>query len=709
MSIIQQLRDKSAILLSGIIAISLIGFLVQDAFVGRSSSLFSGPSSTVGSVNGENIDAREFNDLVRAMEESNRQQGAQSGEMMTQNIIESIWNGYIQKIITKEQVDNLGLGFTAKEMSALLFSEDAPSEFRQLFTNQQTGQYDIEAAKTWFNNVKKSNRTEDVKMVNDQLIEPLINRQLIEKYASLLTGGSYIPKWMIEKMNNDNNKFASIDYVITPYSIVTDTSVTISDKEIDAYVKDHKEEFKQEKSRSISYIAFDANPTATDTAAVYNKLNGLLEDFKNTTDTKAFVARNGSKIPFFDGFVLKSRLAMDNKDLLTALPVNAVTGPYLDAGSFVIAKKLESKSLPDSIKVRHILVATVDPRTGQVRRSDTAASKTADSIFALVKGGANFGALAAQLSDDGGSKNNGGEYDYSSVDLGNTAKEFADFGFNKKAGERGIVKTIFGYHVMEVISQKNFQEAYKIAYVSKPIIASDLTDNAASMAATQFANSSRSAKAFEENATKLKLSKRVAENIREMDYVVADMPSRSFVKWVYDNKVGTVSEPYDFKDKYVVALITGSFEEGTQPAYIARVQVEPILRTKKRAEIVHAKVGSAATLDAISAASPGSQRGHVDTLKFGAPIIPNVGPELKVIGAAFNKENVGKASKAIDGQNGVYYIQASAPGALPDLAGDIESQRRQMQMQMRQYTSYQSLEALRKGAKIEDKRRKAGF
>jgi peptidyl-prolyl cis-trans isomerase D len=42
MSIIQQLRDKSAVLLTGLIALSLIGFLVQDAFIGRSSGLFAG-------------------------------------------------------------------------------------------------------------------------------------------------------------------------------------------------------------------------------------------------------------------------------------------------------------------------------------------------------------------------------------------------------------------------------------------------------------------------------------------------------------------------------------------------------------------------------------------------------------------------------------------------------------------------------------------
>ncbi|HSF45312.1 MAG TPA: SurA N-terminal domain-containing protein, partial [Chitinophagaceae bacterium] len=70
MSIIQSLRDKSAVLLTGLIAISLLGFLVQDAFIGRTSGLMSGPSSSVGSVNGTDIDAQEFNEKVRMMEES---------------------------------------------------------------------------------------------------------------------------------------------------------------------------------------------------------------------------------------------------------------------------------------------------------------------------------------------------------------------------------------------------------------------------------------------------------------------------------------------------------------------------------------------------------------------------------------------------------------------------------------------------------------
>jgi len=707
MSIIQQLRDKSAVLLTGLIALSLIGFLVQDAFIGRSSGLFAGETSSVGSINGTKIDRMQFNDRVRQIEESNRQQGMASNEVMTQNIIESIWNGYIQEELINEQTSKLGLAFTPKEMSELLFSEDAPAEFKQLFTNPNTGAFDVQAAKNWFNNVKKSKKQEEVKMVNDQLIEPLITRSLAEKYTSLLSMGAYVPKWMIEKMNADNSSVASLNYVVVPYTTISDSSIKVTDDEINKYISNHKEEFKQEKTRSIAFVSFDANPSAEDSAAVFNKLAQMKEEFKNSPDARAFVTRNGTGIPYFDGFALKNRLAMDAKDTLVSMPVGSVVGPYLDGGAYVIAKKLETRSVPDSVKVRHILVQVQDPRSGAITRPDSVAKKTADSLFAAIQAGANFGALAAQFSDEQGSKANGGEYNFSTVDL-NLAKGFYDFIFYKPTGSKGVIKTEFGYHVMEVLNQKNFDEGYKVAYLSKRIESSEMTDNNASTAATQFAGNSRDLKSFDANVQKNNLNKRLADNIREMDYSVGDLANRQFVKWIYSSKVGTVSEPFDFKNKYVVAVVTGVYDEGVQSAKTARVMVEPILRNQKKAEQIKKKIGTANSLQAIANAT-GSSVGLVDTLRFGDAFIPNVGPEPKVIGASFNKANQGKVSAPIAGNSGVFTVQVNSVGAVSNLGIDPEGQRKAMVQQLRQYASYGAFESLKKAATIKDTRREAGF
>lgn len=708
MSIIQSLRDKAAILLSSIIALSLIGFLVQDAFIGRGrGSGLSGSSSSVGSINGKDIDVLEFNLKVKQMEESNRQQGLQSNEQMTQNIVEGVWNSYVQQELVKGEADKLGIAFTPKEMGDLLFSDDAPQEFKQLFTDQATGQYNIQAARTWFSNVKKSKKEDEVKMVNDQLIEPLIIRQISEKYSSLITMGSYMPNWLMEKMNTDNNTMASISYVMIPYATVTDSSLRVTDDEISKYVQAHKEEYKQEKTRSVAFVSFEATPSQKDSAELFKQLSALKEELRNAPDPKVFVARNNSAIPYFDGYALKSRLTIDAKDSIVNMPVGSVVGPYLDGGAYAIARKIDVRMVPDSVKVRHILIGINDPRTGQAKRTDSAARKIADSVFAAIRSGADFRSLAAQYSEDEGSKNNGGEYDFSSINL-NLAREFYDYAFYKKKGDRDIIKTEFGYHIMEVLNQKNFEEAYKVAYVAKTILASEETDNAASSAATQFAGNSRTAKTFDENITKGRLNKRVADNIKELDYTVANMPSRQFVKWIYDNDPGTVSEPFDFKDKYVVAMVTAAYEEGVQPPSIARTQVEPMIRNQKKAESIRKKIGNANTLEAIASAT-GQQAGQLDTLRFGDAFIPNVGPEAKVIGAAFNKQNLNKTSAPIEGQTGLFAIQTRQTSVLPSAATDAARQRTTMQMQMRQYSSYGTFEALKKAATIKDKRRQAGF
>jgi peptidyl-prolyl cis-trans isomerase D len=707
MSIIQMLRDKAAVLLTGLIALSLIGFLVQDAFIGGGSNMFAGRTSSVGSINGNKIDVMEFNEKVRQIEESNRQQGMQSNEVMTQNIIESVWNSYIQENLIKEQVEKLGLTFTPKEMSEMLFSDDAPAEFKQLFADPNTGQYNIQAARTWFTNVKKSKKPEEIKMVNDQLINPLITRSLSEKYSSLLSMGSYVPKWMVEKMNVDNATFASLNYAVVPYGAIPDSTVKVNDDDINKYISAHKEEFKQEKSRSISYVSFEADPSSSDSAALFNKLSALKEEFRSTEDASSFVTKNGTGIPYFDGFVLKSRLAMDNKDSITTLPVGAVGGPYLDAGAYVLAKKIATRQIPDSVKVRHILIGTINPNTGAPIRPDSVAKKTADSLFMVIKAGGNFGVLAAQFSDDQGSKNNGGEYDFSSINL-DLAKEFREFAFYRTTGSNEVVKTVFGYHIMEVLGQKNFGEAYKVAYLSKKIESSEETDNVASSAATQFAGNSRDLKSFEANVLKNNLNKRLADNIHEMDYTVGELPSRAFVKWVYDNKVGTVSEPVDFKNKYVVAVITGNYDEGTQVAAVARMAVEPIVRNQKKAEEIRKKIGTSPSLESIQSVS-GSTVGKLDTLRFGEAFIPNVGPEQKTIGAAFNKTNQAKPSAPIEGSVGVFVVKVNSIGALPNLGVDPVAQRKSMVQQMKQYAAYGAFEALKKAAKIEDTRRAAGF
>jgi peptidyl-prolyl cis-trans isomerase D len=707
MSIIQTIRDKAAVFVFGVIGLSMIAFVVQDAFVGGGSHLFSSPSSSIGKVNGSKIGRESFDERVRSMEAQYQAQGYRVDESMRQEIQNQIWNGLVSKELITTEADKLGIDFTSKEFTDLLFSEAAPQEFKQQFTDPNTGVYNIEAARNAFKTLQRSKDAVQLQQVNDQLIDPIVLNQVQRKLMTIYTGGTYIPKWLIEKQNAITGQVSDIAYVGLSYSSIADSSVTVTDAEINDYVQKHKNSFKQEKSRSISYVLFNAGPTHEDSLNLWNKMEEQKKALAEAPDAGVFVTRQGTKAPFFDGYMNRSRIQIPVKDSLFHLSPGEVYGPYYDGNSIVVARMIGSKVLPDSVKARHILIATINPQTGQPTLADSVAKKRIDSIQQAIAGGASFELLVSQYSDDTGSKPQFGNLGY--FPNGQMVKEFNEFCFERKTGDKGVVKTQYGYHYIEIQDQKNFEQAYKIAYLSKPVEPSVETDRAASAAATQFASQSRTAKAFDETITKEKLNKRVADNIKEMDYQIIGVgTSRSFIKWIYSNKPGTVSDPVSIGDQYVVALIAGEKKEGVQSAAEARIMVEPTIRNKKKAVLLATKFGKYAGIEE-AAKNTGQEVSQADSIRFSDNFKPGFGNELILIGAAFNKGYQEKVSPPLAGNTGVYALQVKNIGALPNDAANVDEQRKAAALQMKQMMGYSVMQALRDAATIKDTRLKAGY
>ncbi|MCO5241365.1 MAG: SurA N-terminal domain-containing protein [Chitinophagaceae bacterium] len=707
MSIIQTIREKAAVFVFGIIGLSMIAFVVQDAFVGGGSHLFSSPSSSVAKVNGVKINRDEFDERTRAMESQYQSQGYRVDESMRQEIQNQVWNGLVSRELITAEANKLGVDFTSKEFTDLLFSEDAPQEFKQQFTDPQTGVYNIDAARNAFKTLQKSKDAFQLRQVHDQLIDPIVLNQVQRKLVTIYANGTYIPKWLVEKQNAVGSQVADISYVGLSYSGIADSTIKVTDAEITGYIQKHKNRFKQERSRSIAYVLFDASPNKQDSMNLWQKMEGLKQSFAEASDAGIFVTRQGTKSPFYDGYMNKSRIQIPVKDSLLKLAPGELYGPYYDGNSIVIARMIGSKVLPDSVKARHILIATIDPQTGQPTLADSVAERRIDSIQKAIAGGASFELMVSQYSDDLGSKQTFGSLGY--FPNGQMVKAFNDFCFEKKTGDKGVVKTEYGYHYIEIQDQKNFEQAYKIAYLSKPIEASEETDRAASAAATLFASQSRTAKAFDETVQKENLNKRQADNIKEMDYQVMGIgASRSFIKWIYNNKPGTVSDPVSVGEQYVVALITGEKEEGLQSVAEARIAVEPLLRDKKKAAQLITTLGTYADMDE-AAKNAGQMVQEADSIRFADNFKPGIGNELILIGAALNKNYESKVSSPLIGNSGVYVVKVKNIGALPNDAANVEEQQKAMSAQMKQTLGYSVMQSLREAATIKDTRLKAGY
>lgn len=708
MSIIQDIRDKYAKVTVVLIALALIGFILTDYFQSKGRSGGGSASSTIGTVNGRSINYDDFMGKVEATKQQMKSQGAESAQADMQ-APEQVWNQEIGRLLLEEELDNLGITVGKKEMGDVLYGPNAPQDLKGQFTDSVTGQYDGVKAKLAIDNMLKSKQTApEQKAQFNNYISSLQAQRKQDKFVSLLANSVNQPRWMTEKQNADASQMAKISYVNETYVSISDSAVKVEDKMIADYISKHKDMFKQEESRSISYVSFSAAPSAADSSSAIDKLAKLKTAFDTAANLETFLMGEGVN-NYYPGYINGKTIQIAAKDSIFRTPVGTIYGPYLDGGSYVLAKVEGVKQMPDSAKVRHILI-----NTQQVRDSATAYNLI-DSIRKAIAGGANFDSLCAKYSEDGGSKDKGGVYD--NFTSGRMVAPFNDFSFLQPVGSKGIVKTEFGYHYIEVLSQKGGGAGYKIAYLPKEIIASKETDARAQENALKFASESKDIKTFDaayEKEWKGKgYTKSVATNITPSSSQAGSAgTSRAFVQAIYKAKRGEVLQPELIDNSYVVAVVTDVLEEGTMSVATARMYVEPMLKNKKKAEMLKQKIGKVSTLEAAATALGGKEIITADSIRMGGQTNPKLGYEPRISGAAFNPANKGKVvPEALEGVNGVYVVRVDDVVTTPVTTGDIASQRKAKEQQQRQYIQNDRspafpLNALRNAATIKDKRSK---
>lgn len=705
MQIIQSIRDKGAAIVIIVISLSLIGFILMDSRQGG-SSMFGSTSTNVGKVNGENIELAYFNKRVKQTEDMQEQRtGQRSSGTQTYQTREQMWNQIVAEKIFFAETDKLGIEFTSKELSAVLLSNDPnnPLLQEQGMKDAVTGKLDVSKAQTALSNIKKF-KGEQREAVNAQIVDPLKLSSVVAKYTGLLNASVYYPTWMKERDNAESKNFSQISFVNIPYSEIADSTIKVTDEDINDYVSKHKDLFKQEAGRVISYASFSQLPNAADSSRTQAQVQELVTPFAADSNAKVFVARNTSVMDFDDKFKPKSKFNIAVIDSIISQPTGTVYGPFVDKGNMVIAKVLGTSQLPDSVHARHILIPVNDPQTGQPVNADSTAKKLADSIYNAILGGADFASMALKYSSDG-SKDKGG--DLGTYGYGAMVPEFNDFTFENPVGSKKVVQTQFGYHVIEILSQKDFKPAYKIAFIAKEILASDITINNASLEATK-ASAEKNREALEKYLAKTgKHLTEVPTAVKENDFSVGALQdARQLVRWAFEAKKGDVSEPYSIGDQFVVATVDKIYKEGIQDATTARPGSEAIIRNRKKADIIIKKIGSNPTLESAAAAynKTVQQAGADSTLTMASQIINGLGVEAKVIGASFNKDYQNKVSPPIAGTSGVYLVKVNSIQTKP--AGTAEEAAQQVSSKLNTMRGAIGnwYEGLKKQASIKDNR-----
>ncbi len=209
------------------------------------------------------------------------------------------------------------------------------------------------------------------------------------------------------------------------------------------------------------------------------------------------------------------------------------------------------------------------------------------------------------------------------------------------------------------MEQKGIAPAVQIATIAKNLVPSDSTINAIYGKANEFAGKNSTAAAFDEAVKKQNLDKRMGDNVKINSFTIQGLgPCREIIKWMFEHKIGDISQVFQLGDqRYVVAKVISATEKGPGGVTPAnRSAIEQRVKEEKKADIIKKKYGGAASLETL-AQTANQQVQQADSVTLGGAYIPNLGYEPKVVGYAFCQTfQPNTVSPGIKGQGGVYFI-----------------------------------------------------
>jgi len=646
---------------------ALFSFVLADVI--RNSSGSSLPDqNVVATINGIEMEREDFMKKVENLERQNRSSGTNVQSMNT------IWDIELRKFVLASEFDKLGITVERDLMRDLLknnllsFDEfkDSQGEFDQRKLNEFISNLkeispetmDLQGAQvnyeSW-NNYESNVASSGLEKIYFDLIRSAINSTVFEGKTQY-------------NYENDN---VDLKYVNIPFSTIPDSLVKVTKSDVKKYMKQNENDYQVKASRDLIYVKFEETPSKFDEKQIENQLIELLNDreefdfesktnkkvlgFKNTRDNEEFLNLN-SAIKLYDSYVFENSFSKEMASIVYSLNKGDVYGPYKEGEFIKITKLVDTRRIPDSVKVRHILI----PYSGSLRsdpnetRTEEQAKKTADSIYRILLSRPSKFKSLLSLSSDVASNENEGEIEFSYID--GFAPEFRDFSFENRVGKISVVETDFGFHIIEILSQSKRKKAVKVANLGLKVEASERTIDSIFNITSKFEIATEKSN-FRDVASEFNYKLNPVNNIRELNENIPGVgPQRAIVRWAYnpDTNLDDIRRFNLQNGGYLVAMLTSINPEGLMSIDKASITAISKIRNQKKAKIIMDKI-KGKSLEEISS----SQNQTIQTalsVNMKNPVLSGTGNEPNVVGHAFGTDE-GETSNGIIGNKGVFYIK----------------------------------------------------
>ena len=698
MALIGTIRKNGWILIVAM-ALALGGFILMD-IVSNTQRYSASDINTLGKVNGKEIKRSEFEyyqSLIYSKAENPYQARQQS------------WTYFLENALISQEAEALGLGVDREELRDLEFGDVLSPLIQQRYRTAE-GQPDF----NYLNQVKSAIDNGKLGEMDPRFVaswaeqeKEIIKDRLESKITSMVMKGLYAPKWQAEAVFRENNERLDFRYVRIPFDKVKEEEAVVGDADYQAFLKENPRLYDQlEETRIVNYISFDVIPTSADSATSRDAVAKLVDGLRTAVNDSAYVVTNNGV--YNAAYSIKSELPALMADTLMKLPVGTVIGPYVDGSMWNIAKILDRRQIPDSVRISHIAMQNSPDNARRI-----------DSLLNLLNTGqARFDSLAVRFSQDTRSAAKGGDLGW----IGRTPEgnDLANLIFYK--AEPGKYYRLENQQVLQLVqltgrkSDKN-ETGVKAVFLSQRIEPSKNTQQITKDKAVALVQSAKTIEALTTAASQQNLQVLTSAPVKSSDFSVGVLTpgddAREIVRWAFneESKLNAVSpEVFTFRDaaggyfdsKYVVAALKTISPKG--PATVAALKANPEadqrVKNRKKAEVITAKMLAAAGDLSAIATTWGVQ---VDTAR--GTSIAQAGSEPRVVGTAFSlaKDAV---SAPVNGNSGVYVVSPLTDKPQIQLPEDLTLFRRQAASSAQSSFRIGFMDALKKAAEVEDFRSK---
>lgn len=690
MAILQKTREKAGMAVSIIIALALLSFIIDPQTLETAFNAMSSRND-VGVINGKTISYLDFQqdvDKFTTINEMVTGSSAQS-EQQQEQVRNAAWQSLLDRYLFVKNAKAAGIRVGEEEMKDLLAGDMiSPVVSQNPAFMDENGNFSKDALQNLINNISQD-QTGRLKEYWNYIQNTVYTQQFYAKYGSLFTNGNFQNPLMLRRAIAENNNTTNVDFVMVP-NYGMDTTVKVSGDEIRKYYESHKNMFKQNASRDMEYVVFEVKPSEADINATNEAIGKVYDEFSTTDNMKSFLARNSEK-GLNEYWYKAGELSTVNSGISEFVDANAQgTSPIVsDNNVFYAARIMATAQIPDSVYVRHILL-------------QGATETKADSLLNVLVKGENFSNVAASYSADTRSAADGEQ-----GNVGWMTQTYMIPGFESvltaQVGKPYIVKTQYGTHIVEVAKRTSPVAKKQVAILEKTALASGETFNSYYAQASKFskiaAGKYNNYKAAVDSMGLYSHPMKVTEATSSYGSI---SQAKEVTRWVFDNKVGKVSEIITVNNNYLfVATVTGIHKEGIAKIDEVKEAIRQQLYAQKASEKAAAdiaqKIQGISDLQAIADTLHSSVSTGVD-VRFAS--LAGQGLDPKFIGAA-SVAPEGKICGPVAGTIGTYIFKVNSRDT-----GSFytEDDARNAATQMNNYTTQMILPVMMMESDVRDHR-----